>query len=241
MSFKKLAGCLVLGAIAFGLIGCEDEERAALFDAQECINNINENLSQTEITTAANACEAKLNGASSSEAETIRCSAKLLAGGLTTTRFVSAFKAMENNPTNNEASLMVILSFTGTDAMTNARSMFSSCEKSGVPGLVFVAGVSLTGTSISSFAGQSTCANPNSCTETELANNVDNFLNTCKTAPTSCNSSDIGNSAIAISDVYCLGDNADKEICKDIGSAIANAGGDPANVGAQLLNLIDEI
>lgn len=242
MSFKKLAGCLVLGAFALGIIGCEDEERAALFDAQECINNINENLSQTEITTAANACEAKLNGASSSEAEAIRCSAKLIAGGLTTSRFVDAFKAMDEGQGSKEAKLMVLLSFTGTDAMVNARSMFNACQKSGVPGLVFVAGVSLSGTSISSIYGSGTCGktptNPNDtlCDGQE----VENILNQCKADSSQCNTQDIGNSAIAISDAYCLGDNADKDICKDIGTAITNAGGDPATIGAQLLNLLDK-
>lgn len=225
--------------------GCEDDAKSKLYDAQACLDNLDETVAYTDLRASAQVCENKLGAMTSQESSTIRCSARLLMGGMTAARFAKAVDQMDGS-SSNEAALISVLSLKGqgsstaekqSDAKTLAKSMFSACTNSGIPGLVYVAGLSLTGTVMTnSIAIGCGGGDMTACTEEELANEADTIVSDCIAG--SCEPESIGDAAIAISDSYCVGDKKDEEICTDIAAAIDAGGGSNSAIGQQLLNLL---
>lgn len=241
---KLKIAILSLALLAFAT-GCEDEAKSKIYDAQACLDNLDETVPYTQLRTAADACQNKLGTVTTQEANTIRCSARLLMGGMTANRFAKAADQMDG-ATSNEAALISVLSLKGigsntsekqTDAKDLAKSMFNACTNSGVPGLVYIAGLSLTGTvmtnsiTIGCGGGDMT-----QCTESELVTEADTIVSDCISG--SCEPESIGQAAVAISDAYCTGDKAKEEICVDIDAAITAGGGNSSTIGQQLLNLL---
>ena len=241
----KLKIALISLALLAFATGCEDDAKSKIYDAQACLDNLDETVPYTQLRTAADACQNKLGTVTSQEANTIRCSARLLMGGMTANRFAKAADQMDG-ASSNEAALISVLSLKGigsntpekqTDAKNLAKSMFNACTNSGVPGLVYIAGLSLTGTVMTnSIAIGCGGGDMTQCTEEQLVTEADNIVNTCISG--SCEPESIGQAAVAISDAYCTGDKAKEEICTDIEAAIQAGGGNSSSIGEQLLNLL---
>lgn len=241
----KLKIAILLLALTALITGCEDDAKSKIFDAQACLDNLDENVGYEQLRTAADACQNKLGTVTSQEANTIRCSARLLMGGMTANRFAKAADQMDGS-SSNEAALISVLSLRGvggttperqTDAKDLAKSMFNACTNSGVPGLVYIAGLSLTGTVMTnSIAVGCGGGDMTQCNEQELINEADNIVSACQSG--GCEPESIGQAAVAISDAYCTGDKAEEEICTDIEAAISAGGGNSSTIGEQLLNLL---
>ncbi|MCH2532927.1 MAG: hypothetical protein MK008_00625 [Bdellovibrionales bacterium] len=243
---KLKIAILLLALLAFAT-GCEDEAKSKIYDAQACLDNLDETVPYTDLRTAADACQNKLGTVTTQEANTIRCSARLLMGGMTANRFAKAADQMDG--ASNEAALISVLSLKGigsstadkqTDAKDLAKSMFNACTNSGVPGLVYIAGLSLTGTVMTNTVTLNCNGNPNAsldeCSEDELITQADQIVSDCQSG--SCEPESIGQAAVAISDAYCTGDKAEEDICVDIEAAITAGGGNSSTIGEQLLNLL---
>lgn len=235
----KLKITLLLSALLFFTTGCEDDAKSKLYDAQACLDKLDDTVTLATLRSGAEACQAKLGTLTSKDANTIRCSARLLMGGMTTTRFAKAADQMSGSG-SNEAKLISVLSLRGTstsDAKALAREMFNACTNSGVPGLVYIAGLSLTGTVMTNSVTV-TCGggDVSACTEQDLIDEADSILADCQSG--SCEPESIGEAAVAISGAYCTGDKAEEKICTDIEAAILAGGGSSSAIGDKLLDLL---
>lgn len=223
-----LALVAILGL--FGLTGCEDEEANQLAQAQACLNKVDD----AHYADAEN-CRKHLKGVNSQQSWIIQCSIDFLVGGLTTTKIVNAFKELEDdaNGTNKEAYFIGTMALNDTAVADNA---FTSCQKSKVDSMIYIAAMARTGTYLSAAVSGILDGSGN----VDPAK-VDQALQDCASAtPTSCNPTKIGESVIALQAVYCGTDQADADVCDEINKAIDNSGGNPATVGQLLTCLLQE-
>ncbi len=143
-----------------GIISCEDEDAKKIFEAQACLDEVDESLGKNELIAAANACEAKLGGLDSAQANIIKCSTKFLAGGVTSARIASAFSNNESDGPADQQKLITILSFTNYsqgEANSKVEEALLACKKSEQKGLIFVAALSRIGTLVLTGSGNAAC------------------------------------------------------------------------------------
>jgi hypothetical protein len=224
-------------ALSFLLISC-NEDATKIFDAQNCLDGVDETQTGAALIAAAEACEAKLGSLDTSQANIIKCSTKFLAGGVTSTRIASAFSNNSNDGTASQTKLIAILSFTNYAsgiANTKSSEALAACEKSGQKGLIFIAGLSKIGTLLLS-ASDTDCMD-GACTDAEIAEL--NPLTNCTGDPTpaACSPAEVGNTAILISQSYCTDANKSDPVCVDILAAIA-VGGDASAIGTALISTL---
>jgi hypothetical protein len=203
---------LVIILVAFSVIGCEEEEDNQIAQAQQCLDGLRDSDN-------AQVCINKVNGLNSAEANIIRCHASFHLGGITTTSIVAAVSDYESAPAaDKEATLLVALSQTPDSSRSN--TTYSYCAKTGVPGLVYMATISNMGTIVKEFG-----ANPDPATA----------MAACA-GGTSCEEDVIGEMAVNLYDIYCVGGASQTQICTDINSSINNVGaGNYQAIGEELL------
>ncbi|GEM_PF-4314183 len=208
---RLLLTALVVSSLGF-LVNCsETTENADVFAAQKCLNDLT--AAEESNTALLQACADKLGSASSSEAQTLRCSIALMQGGLTTNQIIESFKA-EDDTANGQGGLILSLSYNGTvDQAVEAQEL---CDASGNQGLIGIAGFMVMGTAI---CGGVCPSNPNASTITSL-------LNSCASSCSAAQETAIANAAVSVADDYC-GEEGDSESCQEINGVIdANTNAD---------------
>lgn len=217
MATKKLALLLsLLIGTSVLLVSCESDEDNKIALAQECLNDLTDSSTNPEI----QACIDKVSGIETPQAYTIRCSARFLSGGLTTSKIVTAFKDYDDAPANEkEATLIDNLALTSVGA---ADAAYADCAKTNVPGLLYIASLTRVGTLIV----------VNGAGGGDIQQAIDN----CESGAQNCNLTAIAESVLTLSDLYCKGDAAQEQVCIDIATAEANAGGDLEQLAQILLN-----
>jgi len=195
--------------------GCESDEDNKIAMAQECLNELRG--TDLEISAGAQVCENKLGNINNQQSNIVRCSARFLVGGVTTTKMLGAFEAYNNATANNKPG--VLMGALAQNNTTDAGRTYSACVASGIPSLIYVAAMSQAGTIMTAAA---------SSTDPVV------FLDYCENNPSSCSNEVIGQSAVTLYDNYCLGDAKETPVCTDVASAIASGNGDYAAIAAAL-------
>jgi len=212
------------------LAGCEQTEDDKIASAQACLD------SATNETVAS--CEALIEGVSGAAAAAIRCSANFIYQSVTADRMSAAFLEMTQNTSNNETlGMMSYLTFTvgssSNDIVNKAKVAVTNCTESGYKSMIMLANsakaatVLLIGTGVAYTPG--TPPTPSQI-QAALASFSDNGNAT---------DAELGESAVAISDIYCGSTSATKDarVCSEITSAVA-AGTSYSSIGAQLRALL---
>ncbi len=197
---------VLLAAVLLSTLACKEE---SLFDAQACLNRVDENV-QADVL----ACLNGVQNLNSPEANAIKCSILLTAGGITTARMVNAFKQQDSG---SESSMMTDFSFnkypTPTENKTKATEARDICKLSGEKGLIGISSFSSIGTLL--CKGALTCSNASPAAVNTLLDDCAT-LNNCSQA----DKDEIGETVIVMNEVYCSGANTESTECQTLSSAL---------------------
>lgn len=230
---KKLLLLTGIATAAFLVVGCEDDEMNDMAKAQQCLDGIS-----SSNYAAANDCINYIAQYDTPEANIIKCSAKILSGGLTTEKMVNAYKNItDGSVANRETAFIAVLALDPSSRATEAKPY---CARSGQKSLIYISNLAVVGSLMAENlvlgGGNYDPTDPESVpTPAEVAE----ILTDCQ-PPATCNGSHeaIGTSIVTLSSSYCTGNNATNEICTMVNSAIAGAGGDNEVVSKQLFCLL---
>ncbi len=216
----SLSAAVALVFLTTGLLGCENKDLDALAQGQQCLDRASEPIE-------AENCRQFVEGKTGPQAMALACSIEFMAGGLTTKKILDAVKAQDDATDNKEANLMMVLALNDLDT---AKDAVQFCNQSGVGGLIYLANLSLIGTTLASSIG---FISVDGTPPTQAQ--IDDALDKCKSSDPSCEPEVIGEAALVLSESYCSG--KDSEICKDIQEAVAR-GATAEDIGRELLELI---
>jgi hypothetical protein len=237
----------------FSLLGCEDEDRATLFAAQRCLDEIKMETGGTEslatyqsIKAQAEVCLARLGALSGQQAALVRCSAQSLRGGITARRFITAYAALAVEGARNEASYMIGLSVNTGSSVTENKSIageiFNSCVATEIDALIQMSSLIRLGTILAS-AGGSSCAPGDAGYPGCLSDSstIADMVTNCAVAtpPPDCDPAAVGETAQLLTSTYCSGANAATEACRKVSDAVT-AGGSSSDIGVRLLGLLNQ-
>ncbi|NJL25618.1 MAG: hypothetical protein HC902_10880 [Calothrix sp. SM1_5_4] len=224
--------------LCVGLVSCAgNKEMDDLAKAQDCLDKVDQSAPEE-----ADKCLTHVEKWDSQQAKILKCSIYMTSGGLVENKIVKAYNALKaDSGANKEATYMVVLSLDRPDvdsAYTKAVNADKYCQASGVPGLKFLSGAILIGTTmnktIKALSGSAVDIND----PTAMNAAVQNALNQCTANPPdpSCttNLSAMGSAVLAMSGSYCESTTADKEVCAQINASANAAGSDPTAVGQAL-------
>ena len=226
-------------AAALALSSCEQKgEQEDLASAQDCLDSV----SQSD-PAAAKACLGLVQGYDSAQANVLKCSIYMTAGGLMENRIVAAYGALKNSSdTNKEATFMALLSLNLPDlntAYADAQTGNAYCQAAGSKSLAFVGAAVVAGTLLTKLVRDATGTpmNVNDPASAEAA--VKSMLQSCTqtvgAAPAcSADAASLGATAVVLTNAYCGTASADQDVCGKINSAVAAANGDDARVGQAL-------
>lgn len=208
----RLSKLILLALPLILFTGCEEQgDVAAANNAQACFDKADE-TDQTAVLD----CLDYIEGIYSTEAEVVRCSILLTAGGVTSDRMSQAIADQESN--GGDSAMMTNFSFnkygSAAENKSKVKEAKDSCKNSGVSGLVGLSSFASTGTLL--CKGASTCSNAN---ETQ----VDQLLSDCSSASNGCSQEDkeeIGDTAILMNEVYCNNGESDAEECQALANAL---------------------
>lgn len=205
--------------VAFAFLGCEEEADNKTAKAQACFDK----LTDTSPDADALACEAMVEGINSVHANVIRCSTRFFVGGVKSSELAQAFQDAESTATADRPA--VLMAKLAQDSTTEADSTFSACNESGISSLIFIAGLSRVGTILMQAPGAN-------------ANDPNTYVDYCQTNP--CDEQSVGETILAVNASYCVGDNVETDVCRDIATAIANGNGDPQQIAERFFDAIDQ-
>ena len=177
------------------------------------------------------------------QAYMIRCSARFLSEGFTTTRFVDAFKNISDDDGGGSSSIkaMAIFKFNSPAAMDLARK---DCQQSGSLGMIQLASIADIATFIVHEIGGS-IPDIEDIYDPETGELDQDILADLvfEVSNNSGNDEELGEKAIQLAEVMCSGaaGKQDTSLCKDIDQAIAEAGADlsnPTAIGEKLRGLL---
>lgn len=234
---KSLAKLMLISLISiFLLSGCESDEMDDIAKAQDCLDKA--------VSTDALNCVHFVAKYDSQKANIIKCSAYFMSGGLTTQKIADAYKELvQNGGTDKEALFISTLTLeagpydsppTANDpaaALLIAQKADAFCQRTAVKGLIYLSSLSVIGSSLALAVPGGVGFTTFPPDQTEL----DNTLAACEASPSSCNVTGITSAAELIADSYCVGSNADTDVCKKIDTALA----DPDQAGEALMCLMD--
>jgi hypothetical protein len=226
---------MLLGLVStLVLSGCESEEDRKVAAAQEC-------LDQATTEAQANICVEKVSGLTSSYSYLIRCSANFIAQGFTGNNIASAFDGITNqdngggDANNSTTVLMTYLVFDPDKPNHTIDKTIENCEKSGVESMMRLSTVASLATKIADL-GSVLDNFPTDPTQAQQAiqDAIDNL------AATPVNPDEIGAIAEQAADSFCSEGSSYKgtEICTTLEGAISGGGGDQAQIGQALLDLL---
>ncbi len=218
MSFAP-ALILFTGAFIIVASGCETNEQNKVAEAQQCLDRLSDSATAAD----AQPCLNFISGITSPSAYVIRCSVDFLAAGINPTQLIAAFQAMKTQSSAQQtATLMGALAESAVAPLTalqTAQATLNDCVSSETPSLIYLAGVSVTGTALVVGGGSATPAT---------------FIANCQATPASCSPDVIGSAAVTLASSYCTGSNVTSEVCITINSAVA-AGGSTTAIGDALI------
>lgn len=234
---NQLKSRLVVGLAAtlclLSITGCETKEDNKIAKAQTCLDGATQ-------ASAAN-CSAMVSGLTSMGAYKIRCSAGYISEGFTSERFAQAFDKIANNKTQTGSTLTAITNMVfSSTAVANA--IFEDCSKAGSPGMLNLATLSKTATTLMSATGNlasilAALDNDGEISDSELATIKGNLdPNTMSPADKEV----VGGQVLELNTQYCAMGSAyaDTKICTDLGTAIGSSSGDKAALAELFLNQI---
>lgn len=216
---KRLISTIIFAVTTMLLFtACEETE---IFEAQQCMNELSD-----DDTVDAEVCFNKLGNASGPQADLIRCAAKMKQAGLSNDRIYTAVQHLideEDSADNNaEAGFISRLSVDPLNfsLLDDARDF---CQRAESKSLIFIAGQSYLGTILRSAPGFSE-SNPSAAVD--FCSNPSNA--------SACKSDVVVEIVGETAETYCVGDNADQEVCNDIAAAR-----DSGNLSETLFCLLD--
>jgi hypothetical protein len=235
---------ILIIACSLSLISCNNkEEQDDLAKAQKCLDEVPQSDPGS-----AEACLQHIEKYTSQQAQILKCSIYMTAGGLIENKIVKAYKALkDNSQTNKEAAYMVVLSLdvhTVDEGYSKAKAADVYCQESGVSGLRYLSGVIVAGTYLRKIAasipgGSDIDINdPNS-----IKTVVDNLVAQCAPNGTTPDSaclaggeiSTLGSTVLNLSNSYCGREDADASACQQVQDAVAQAGGQAADAGQAMI------
>lgn len=233
MFTKKICTLAILffGPLLFS--GCEDKDSNNLAQAQKCLDE----TSDSNFADAEN-CYSYVSGLNSKTANVLKCSIKLMAAGITTSKVIDAFSALDDGTyANAEAAFMAKLA---VNPATKIDAAIPLCVQSGVSSLIQIATVSRVGSSLAATI-ENILGTPIDVQAPGFPSSTDlqNALAACKVAspPASCSAEDTGAAIVLLSSSYCSQANPDPQVCDKVKQAITASGGNSAAIAAALYNL----
>jgi hypothetical protein len=221
---RRISTVILAVAALCALTHCESTDDNDVAEAQQCLNN----LSDSAVYTDAIACEQKIAGVYTPESYVIRCSVDFFAAGITPTALLNAYQSSQNQSSGSSTAILMgaltqSTPGTTTPSLSTAEATYADCQSSGVTSLIFLAGISETGTAMAAGAGSS---------------NPATFVATCTSNPGACNPVVVGTTAQTIAATYCQGSNSSSSQCTILNNAIASGNGNPTAIATALFNLL---
>jgi len=218
------------------LVGCKKNESDDLAKAQKCLDDV-----QESDPTAADKCFNYVEKYTSQQAHILKCSILTTSGGLMESKIVRGYNILKDDTqTDKTMSFMTVLSLDKPDidaGYAKAIKANAFCLKSGVPGLVYLSGIVLAGTTFAKTMHDLSISGFDPSDPASVNTAVNALLADCAGATPSAacaeNAEVLGGVVLNLSDSYCAGDSADKTVCEKIDSAVA-AGGDAKDAGRAL-------
>lgn len=203
---------------ALALTGCEDQTDIAL--AQKCLDEV-----PSSNAAAAENCFRYVAKHSSQQANILKCSIKLTAGGLHTDKIIAAAKIADDDDVPNKESVYVAyLALDDPDRYERAKTAYQYCLSSKLTDLEFIGGLAKMASMLAQVAGGDfDIDNPPSDTADAIAQALSDCV--ANPAANGCDMDDVGNTVSSISQAYCASSSSDEKICSDINNAINEAGG----------------
>jgi hypothetical protein len=231
-----LLSCLTLSTIVLGACSMEKSDDRVIASALSCLDS-------AQSQPAADACQAKVDGIDSQQASLIRCSANLIAQGVTGTRLATAFTQLNKAPASGTQSsqMLSFLVFAKAYPLDTSDLTYTNCTKSGVQSVAGLASMIQAATTVASLAGSldGSTLDPSSPSfnSAQLTTNANTLYND-GSASGLAKKATIGQVAITAQASLCgTGSSLNsQDICKRLNTAITAGGGDAATIGQALLN-----
>jgi hypothetical protein len=223
-----VASLFLITVSIFALSGCETTETDNIAKAQKCLDEVPE----ANYPTAEN-CMQFVKDYDSQQANILKCSIKMTAGGLVESRIVNAYEAIksQSSDSNKVAIYMSMLGLTDHAVAVEANNY---CIASGVSGLIYISGIILAGTNLTQTWGIDPTADAST-----IASDLHTHLDPCLSSGTGCPSAaqlnEMGSTALTIANSYCASPSADKDACSAITDAVDSVGGDTSHLGDALM------
>ena len=217
---------MVISVAVLALSGCEDDETLALAKAQKCLDSQPATITNFDATED---CADNVLQYNSQQANIIKCGAYLMAGGLDTTRIANAAKTLDDG--NNQEAIYIAALTLNQDGTRRAGLAYTYCNATGVGAYQYFGSLANMATALANV-GVTFPADPTTIDQTTINNAITNCQ--LPANQTSC-ANVIADSATTVADAYCDNASADDEVCTEINSAIAGAGGDTTKVADAML------
>lgn len=235
----KTIGMVLILCAALAQVSCEKTESDNLARAQKCLDEVSESDP-----TKAKECFTYIEKYTSQQADILKCSILITSGGLMENKIVKAYNVLKDDSQGSKsASFMSVLSLDLPDIDTGYETAVKAngyCVSSGVPGLKYLSGIIVAGTTLAkmmSHLGITTNIDVNDPAAVNTA--VQNLLTQCTgaTPPADCTTdlAQMGSTVTGLASSYCATDSADDGVCGQINSAVTAANGDETAVGEALL------
>lgn len=252
MKFPVLTAVLIVASL--GLVSCEQaQESDDIAQAQNCLDNV-----PSSNPAAAESCYQYVAKYSSQQANILKCSILMTAGGLIETKLVKGYEALKDSTipeANRPAAYMAVLSLdipNASGGYDKAVAADPYCQATGVPGLKFISGVVLAGSAIA----KTLAAIPGGVEISTIIDNptaISNAINSLLDDTGGCTDPDVadvpaqcadnlvalGTAVASLSTSYCANEEADAEVCEEINEAVAAAGNNATDIGQALLCYLD--
>lgn len=228
---------LVLCAVSASIFSCKGNEEADdLAKAQKCLDDVpqaNPELAQN--------CFSYVEKHNSQQANILKCSILMTAGGLIESKMVKGYQALEDDTIQNkEMAFMAVLALDKSnysEGLDKAVKASAFCHRTGLPGLEYISDIIVAGSSaaktIAALGGTLDINDPNSI-KTEVQNLVDQCTSATPPAACTADAATMGAAVLTLSNSYCAADDADEGACSQIKEATQAAGSDPAKVAQAL-------
>lgn len=229
----------VLIAVVFS-VGCsmEKDEDRTIASALACLDS-------ATTSTQSDLCQAKVNGMTSQQSYLIRCSANLIAQGVTGSRLASAFSQLNRPPTTGTQSsqMLSFLVFAKNLPLNTADLTYTNCTLSGVKSVSGLASMIQAATTVASVSGSLEGGTLDPASPSFDRNQLTTIANTLKndnSAGATTKKSTIGQVALTMQSSLCgTGSSlSNQDVCTRINSAITTGNGNTAQIGQALLNLL---
>jgi hypothetical protein len=238
---RQLILCMLC---SLSLVSCNNnEEQDDLAKAQKCLDEVPQSdPAQAE------GCLQHIEKYTSQQAQILKCSIYMTAGGLVENKIVQAYKILKDDTlSNKETAYMVVLSLDIPDVNSGydkAKAADVYCQASGVSGLRYLSGVIVAGTYLRKIAaavpggGNIDMNDPNS-----IKTVVNNLIAQCTPNGTTPDSAcfaggeinTLGAAVENLSNSYCGREDADASVCGQVRDAVNISSGDASDAGQALM------